>query len=247
MNSHIYPIQLLNDIHNWYPDILYNPGRFRNVQDLLDYIRQGADTNPYTRGLQAYNQISRQHGNLRTHHTSSAPSRNVSQPVTRPVSQPVSYFTNTISPSTVSYFTNPPSTNDPLSSISSISNILNSLLNTDTISTTSPISILPINITSFLDQRVDVAPNSEEIRNATSIITPTRNMTDNCAICQDEMLSGQELRRINHCNHMYHRECIDVWFNRNVHCPTCRHDIRINNSENTASTDSNNSTNNNGI
>jgi hypothetical protein len=33
-----YHISLLNDIHHWFPDILYRPERFETVTDLLQYI-----------------------------------------------------------------------------------------------------------------------------------------------------------------------------------------------------------------
>jgi len=51
----LYPIHLLNDLHNHFPDILYRPERFRTVQDLLQYINQVAQTNPYDRGVTMYN------------------------------------------------------------------------------------------------------------------------------------------------------------------------------------------------
>ena len=49
-----YHIQLLNDLHEHFPDILYNPERFQNVQDLLLYIRQVASINPYMSGRNLY-------------------------------------------------------------------------------------------------------------------------------------------------------------------------------------------------
>ena len=33
-----YGIGLLDDMHNYFPDLLYNPLRFNNVQDVLNYI-----------------------------------------------------------------------------------------------------------------------------------------------------------------------------------------------------------------
>jgi len=44
----IYSIPFLNDLHNHFPEILYNPGRFQTVQDLITYIIQVANENPYT-------------------------------------------------------------------------------------------------------------------------------------------------------------------------------------------------------
>jgi hypothetical protein len=55
-----YPIQLLNDLHEHFPDILYNPERFQNVQDLLLYIRQVASINPYMSGRNLYRTYTQQ-------------------------------------------------------------------------------------------------------------------------------------------------------------------------------------------
>jgi hypothetical protein len=40
------------------------------------------------------------------------------------------------------------------------------------------------------------------------------------------MSAGHSVRRLNRCGHTFHTTCIDTWFQRNVHCPVCRHDIR---------------------
>jgi hypothetical protein len=48
----------------------------------------------------------------------------------------------------------------------------------------------------------------------------------NCAICQDPLLTNHDVRTINHCEHMFHKQCIDTWFGRHIHCPCCRHDVR---------------------
>ncbi len=40
-----YSIQLLNDLHNHFPDLLYHSNRFQNVQDVLEYISQIAEEN----------------------------------------------------------------------------------------------------------------------------------------------------------------------------------------------------------
>jgi hypothetical protein len=32
---------------------------------------------------------------------------------------------------------------------------------------------------------------------------------------------------MNVCHHTFHKSCIDTWFQENVHCPVCRHDIRL--------------------
>ena len=84
----------------------------------------------------------------------------------------------------------------------------------------------PGNLRTFLEQNVEVAPTEQEIARASTLETPTEALEDNCAICQDVMEAEQTLRRLNHCHHVFHKMCIDTWFRTNVHCPTCRHDIR---------------------
>jgi len=79
---------------------------------------------------------------------------------------------------------------------------------------------------SFLNQRVQVHPTPEQIENASNVYTATQNLDDICAICQDTLETNQRVRRLLHCNHSFHLDCIDTWFRTNVHCPTCRHDIR---------------------
>jgi hypothetical protein len=84
----------------------------------------------------------------------------------------------------------------------------------------------PGNLRTFLEQNVEVAPTDQDIARGSTLETPTEALEDNCAICQDVMEAEQSLRRLHHCHHVFHKPCIDTWFRSNVHCPTCRHDIR---------------------
>jgi hypothetical protein len=49
-----------------------------------------------------------------------------------------------------------------------------------------------------------------------------------CSICQETFRGDGSgpLRRIRHCNHTFHQNCIDTWFGSHVRCPVCRYDIR---------------------
>ena len=71
-----------------------------------------------------------------------------------------------------------------------------------------------------------VRPTAVQISAATTEATQTTEDGDVCAICQDDIIAGCQIRTIRHCNHTFHRGCIDTWFAQNVHCPVCRHDIR---------------------
>ena len=76
---------------------------------------------------------------------------------------------------------------------------------------------------------VPVRPTAAQINAATTEETVADGDEDEdlvCAICQDDIAVGTTMRTINHCEHSFHKTCIDTWFAQNVHCPVCRHDIR---------------------
>jgi hypothetical protein len=78
-------------------------------------------------------------------------------------------------------------------------------------------------------QDVPVIPTLRQIESASRVIQHADIPDDeNCAICQEHSVTGQEQsawRRL-HCSHQFHTGCIMPWFQRNVHCPVCRADIR---------------------
>ncbi|XP_020596164.1 E3 ubiquitin-protein ligase ATL6-like, partial [Phalaenopsis equestris] len=43
-----------------------------------------------------------------------------------------------------------------------------------------------------------------------------------CAVCLCEFEDDDVLRLLPRCSHVYHRDCIDVWFATHVTCPVCR-------------------------
>lgn len=68
---------------------------------------------------------------------------------------------------------------------------------------------------------VRVTPTQTQINNATETEVSVTDTT--CAICQDAVTSAT---RIRHCQHAFHANCINEWFEMNSRCPVCRHDIR---------------------
>ncbi|KAL4462139.1 hypothetical protein ABPG72_010455 [Tetrahymena utriculariae] len=48
-----------------------------------------------------------------------------------------------------------------------------------------------------------------------------------CIICLDKLQTGQIVSIITECQHYYHQECIDNWFQCNKTCPLCRNQIFI--------------------
>jgi len=253
MAQQIYRIPLLNDIHNWFPDILYNPQRFRTIQDFLEYIRQVATTSPYAQGYQQY--ISRQQRGipvdpLATVATAAGPQRST-RPLhpDRHIGSILESALHGASPgiateTTYEYTTYMGGANGssaasgasvPITTRVRTLPITASILETDELEPAMghAISYLLNQIASsnpimqnFLDQRVVVTPTRQEIDRA-SVLEQCRSVSEDiCTICQDTFQVDQPIRRLTHCTHAFHKTCVDVWFQTNVHCPMCRHDIR---------------------
>ena len=88
--------------------------------------------------------------------------------------------------------------------------------------------ILSLLTNSLNFQDVLVVPTLNQIEAASRIILHGDIPADeNCAICQEHTIPGQQSpwRRL-HCSHQFHTACIMPWFQRDVHCPVCRADIR---------------------
>ncbi|ESW26296.1 hypothetical protein PHAVU_003G107100 [Phaseolus vulgaris] len=43
-----------------------------------------------------------------------------------------------------------------------------------------------------------------------------------CAVCLSEFQNGETGRILPKCNHSFHTECIDIWFQSHTTCPLCR-------------------------
>lgn len=74
---------------------------------------------------------------------------------------------------------------------------------------------------------VPVAPTAEQIAaNTRELVVGETDTYDPCAICLEGLRAGETARRLLGCRHTFHRACIDTWFQRHVHCPSCRADVR---------------------
>lgn len=52
--------------------------------------------------------------------------------------------------------------------------------------------------------------------------TLKQNLLDECSICLAEMKEKDKVI-ILECNHIYHKDCIMIWFQKNnINCPLCR-------------------------
>lgn len=221
----VYQVGLFDDLHNYLPAVLYEPSRFRSVTDLLSYIQSQSQThfNIYNRGQQRYN---------RTRQTQPPPPTNGRRAVNVTTHETIDItplFTNQLPngftrPRTVT--TAPIQTNiDQDGGITfdiGTTPVLDELMNILQQGLLRPRGMQPVNL-----DPVIVRPTTEQIEHATTIRAATvEDEENNCSVCQDIFLSGDAIRHITHCEHNFHRTCIDPWFTRNVHCPVCRFDIR---------------------
>lgn len=191
-------IQLLNDLHNYFPEILYGR-RFQN-DALVQYIR-GVVNQRYNLFTNAQNNYQYQQNQEVLHQ----------QQVNR---------LNRINSNQIIYSNIPvTNTNTP---VTSFVNLLQSMLDPNL----SPISQDEDHILNDL-QPVVVRPTENQIENGSSIVELTSGHNV-CAICQEQMSPTQTIRRLNHCRHMFHNTCIMTAFTTSPRCPNCRHDIRSN-------------------
>jgi hypothetical protein len=210
--SHLYDIQLLRDLHDHFPDLLYRHERFRNVSDVLQYVVRVANESPYRRGRQQY---------MNTHPFAGdvGPIRSPSfMPFPAPAapSMPAAPAVPTV-PSTSSVLShmvfdifsegaNAPSSMDPqlIQFLGSVFQNMEAPIGAPSGASATPLT-------------------PEIIAHSTHLETARQTQEDQCAICQDHMTEGQPLRTILHCHHLFHQTCIDVWFQTHATCPTCRH------------------------
>ncbi|KAL8043543.1 hypothetical protein ABFX02_09G126100 [Erythranthe guttata] len=53
-----------------------------------------------------------------------------------------------------------------------------------------------------------------------------------CAVCLCEVSEGEKARLLPKCNHGFHLECIDMWFQSHSTCPLCRNPVANQNQSN---------------
>lgn len=250
----LYGVGLLDDIHNYFPAILYDSSRFRTTQDLLHYI-QTCTRNRFD--LFSFGQRAYISNHLPPPLPPSPSPSSTTQGITTDLSgatiTPPSTTPQTPDAPTRRRFARRRSESPPISLSRSLEAMINQVheypttthstvinLTEEDLGFDSASSLLnlvnllggfaPIpGVTNYRGQQplfddVVVTPTQEQIDATTTRIFPTADTP--CSICQDTIASNQMARQLNHCKHMFHISCIDEWFARDVHCPVCRHDIR---------------------
>ena len=210
----IYGVGLLDDLHNYFPALLYDQGRFQNVSNVFHYIRTQMSNrfNLFAFGANRWRQAEReQEEELETpiFTFTPPPTINGAPRTTNPI----------VMEETIAVDTNLAATT-----------LLLSLLGGGLQRTTpAPITATTTNTNAvnrwanFL-QPIVRRPSTADLSRNTELVT---GLTDtSCAVCQELIRNDDMARRLRPCRHVYHQACIDTWFERSVFCPTCRHDIR---------------------
>jgi hypothetical protein len=221
-----YGIPLLDDLHDVFPEILYDTEMFVN-NALVEFIRTRMRTTFPSEFVRHQTRFRIQNRPPRVRTAAAT----ISAPPTIPTVRVSSPHPRT-PPLTSTRFT-VPLTNGfqsiaSLFDMDGISAGLGAGLGaglTEILRTAIHTEIPPADLTP-----VPVRPSSEDIRHATIVTTIEPAADVVCAVCQDHQPpqnSSNEWRIIRHCNHRFHKSCIDRWFNSgHVNCPTCRFDIR---------------------
>jgi hypothetical protein len=207
-----YGIYLFDDLHMYFPAILYNPEQFPTTQTLLHYIQTQVryHTDIFTRNQQMY---AEQHP----------------PQVRSPPSLPRRHGLHTTETIEITPIFTAPLIGEENSLQTRINNSLSSLSNTILLNELYNMIQTPLRRREPNLEPVLVVPSVQQVENATTlrIATDANDRSDQaCSICQDGYTDGQAIRSIRHCNHSFHKSCIDTWFERNVRCPVCRYDIR---------------------
>jgi hypothetical protein len=218
----VYGVGLLDDVHNYFPALLYDQGRFQTLTNVFSYVRSQLNNrfNLYAYGAR----LSQAQGQAQATTTAPPP----------PMPPVVRSFRGAAA-----------SENEVMASASFLLNMLNLGLEGEA-------GFTPLRAGTFgggggtgstagtggtgggiwaaFRAPVIVAPSITVLATNTSVLNAS-DVSNNlvgvvCTICQDTVEPTDLCRRLNACQHVYHKSCIDEWFTRSVFCPSCRHDVR---------------------
>jgi hypothetical protein len=216
----VYEVTLLDDLHNYFPAVLYDPERFRTVSELLAYIRQRT-----IRRFNLFEYGARQYSRSRAEDSDRVPQNTYTRqpPVVNRWAPPVA--TTPLRTSHAAQFEFDLTNTEDLSILLPLIRNLDRLVG---VPSTQPIQRAHgANRFTGLFQDIVIHASQDLIDNGSSLRTLLMDLEENCSICQDRMRQGENIRRLNACQHEFHGACVDNWFlRRSVLCPICRHDIR---------------------
>ena len=193
-----YGIQLLDDLHNYFPALLYDDlSSFTSVQDVLAYIRN------ITAGrYNLFDSLRNEFRNTRVNSSLPRGQPRMDMNFIRP-----NEIVNRYYPEPLLHRPVPAPAPRPaydLLLFLSESSLLRRPVYED----------------------VAVHASSDTLELTTTVTTLIGDLDENCSVCQDRMKEGESIRTLE-CDHRFHSQCVDPWLlTRSTLCPSCRHDIR---------------------
>jgi len=73
-------------------------------------------------------------------------------------------------------------------------------------------------------------PVSDSLRLPTFEIKSTARFTDPCTVCQEDFKTEEWATKLP-CSHVFHKNCIEPWFENNNSCPVCRYELPVDDPE----------------
>ena len=76
---------------------------------------------------------------------------------------------------------------------------------------------------------VPVVPTEQDIQRASRLVLYREienPINTSCPISLEPFTADQTVRQLRHCSHIFYENEFNSWFQNNVRCPVCRHDIR---------------------
>jgi hypothetical protein len=238
----LYGVGLLDDLHNYFPAILYEPEQFRTVAHILTYLQRQTHRrfDLFTFGQTAYNErrpaaaqvqprpVPAQHPVVSVNLGAALPRIPAAHPTLASLLQEA-----------IGTQEDDEEEEEASTELRQMAELLTSggrVITTSQNQAQTTLTLLSALLglrnpaqqsfpAEFLNPVV-VRPSQEQIDTATTTCILEDTSSQNCAICQDSIVAHSEQREITYCHHAFHRGCIDTWFQQNVHCPVCRHDIR---------------------
>lgn len=248
-----YTIPILNDLHELYPDILYNPSRFQTGEDIINYVVERGVHHPYEQEYAQYQALHAQHEE-REEQAPAVPAAPAAPAIQALPAAPAIPASPVARAAPVARVEQPqePASRQVVRNTRLSARELNEDWEREMYGAVvwrpwhDPNYVAPLSVpdtqtsamvrllTSLVDDGImsgqrysnPLRPTADQLRRSTTIRTLTENAEDLCHICHDGMLNGQSVRTIRHCNHMFHQLCIDTWFSTRPTCPACRHDVR---------------------
>lgn len=83
------------------------------------------------------------------------------------------------------------------------------------------LEIIDLNASDFAESQSNALSQKEKASLGFAVTKKKNHNVVECCICL-ETLSFRQHSRTLQCNHLFHKKCIDKWFDRDRRCPVCR-------------------------